>query len=296
MFDLKLLEALALVVEEGGFEKAADKLALTQSAVSQRIRLLEDQIGQMLITRVKPPKATPVGLRMIEYHNQVNQLEKDLNRRLFLAESTDFTSFSLAVNGDSLDSWFPEAIKLFLKNEKALVDIRVEDQDETYKLLRDGLVAACVSTREQPLPGCLVEYLGRMNYRFLASADFIEKYFAEGFNEASIAKAPVVFYNRDDKLPIMFLQKTFGNIPELHNVHYMPSINMYHHSILTGIACGIEPDISSHQTVGNKRLIELIPDVVVPVKLFWHCWNIKSELLTRLTDSVVKRARRLLPQ
>ena len=43
MIDYKLLEAIAIVVQEGGFEKAATVMNLTQSAVSQRVRLLEER-------------------------------------------------------------------------------------------------------------------------------------------------------------------------------------------------------------------------------------------------------------
>jgi LysR family transcriptional regulator (chromosome initiation inhibitor) len=52
--DYRLLEAFAAVLDEGGFERAATRLGLTQSAVSQRIRSLEDGMGRFLILRESP--------------------------------------------------------------------------------------------------------------------------------------------------------------------------------------------------------------------------------------------------
>ena len=58
MIDYQLLKALYAVVTEKGFEKAAQTLFITQSAVSKRIYQLESQLGEPVIIRTKPPKAT----------------------------------------------------------------------------------------------------------------------------------------------------------------------------------------------------------------------------------------------
>ena len=54
MLDYKHIEALAKVIQEGGFERAAQALFLTQSAVSQRVRQLEESSGQILKTSLSP--------------------------------------------------------------------------------------------------------------------------------------------------------------------------------------------------------------------------------------------------
>ena len=51
MFDYKLLTALEAVVKAGSFDKAAALLCITPSAVSQRIRQLEERTGQLLLIR-----------------------------------------------------------------------------------------------------------------------------------------------------------------------------------------------------------------------------------------------------
>ena len=67
MLDYKLLEALAQVVQSGGFDKAAQELHITQSAVSQRVKLLEGQTGQILLARTTPPRATEAGRNLLKH-------------------------------------------------------------------------------------------------------------------------------------------------------------------------------------------------------------------------------------
>ena len=55
------LAAFAAVLEEGSFEAAARRLCVTPSAVSQRIKALEDRLGQVLL--VRQPPCRPCGNR-----------------------------------------------------------------------------------------------------------------------------------------------------------------------------------------------------------------------------------------
>ena len=59
--DLSQLRALAAVVDEGSFDAAASALHLTPSAVSQRIKALEQSAGRVLVRRTKPTEATEAG-------------------------------------------------------------------------------------------------------------------------------------------------------------------------------------------------------------------------------------------
>lgn len=59
--DYRTLQALDAVIRERGFERAAQKLCITQSAVSQRIKQLENMFGQPLLVRTVPPRPTEQG-------------------------------------------------------------------------------------------------------------------------------------------------------------------------------------------------------------------------------------------
>jgi len=102
MLDNRLIEALALVVQEGGFDKAAKALNITQSAVSQRVKLLEELTGQVLLARTTPPQATLAGRKFLKYYLQVRRLEDDLMGEINQTDNKKFTPIALGVNADSL--------------------------------------------------------------------------------------------------------------------------------------------------------------------------------------------------
>ncbi|MGB3212687.1 MAG: ArgP/LysG family DNA-binding transcriptional regulator [Desulforhopalus sp.] len=164
MLDYKLLDALAAVLDEGGFERAAKKLHLTQSAVSQRIKQLEEYVGQVLLTRTTPPTATDAGLKFICHYRKVKQLEYDLTPTEKSATAESYTTLSIGVNADSLETWFPKVVQPIVKSQHLILDLRVDDQDETQKLLQNGEVCGCVTTFSKVLQGCRIEKIGSVEY------------------------------------------------------------------------------------------------------------------------------------
>ena len=56
--DTAALDCLAALADDGSFERAAQRLSITQSAVSQRLRSLEAQVGQLLVVRARPQDPT----------------------------------------------------------------------------------------------------------------------------------------------------------------------------------------------------------------------------------------------
>jgi LysR family transcriptional regulator, chromosome initiation inhibitor len=73
--DSRQLTAFAAVLREGSFEAAARSLHLTPSAVSQRIKLLEERLGRVLIRRAAPCTATGAGQALQRHAQQLQLLE-----------------------------------------------------------------------------------------------------------------------------------------------------------------------------------------------------------------------------
>ena len=114
MFDYKLLAALAAVIEQGGFERAAQVLGLSQSAISQRIKLLEARVGQPVLVRATPPSPTEVGRQLLNHVQQVRLLERDLQRQVpALDEEGMPERLRIALNADSLATWWAGAVGHF---------------------------------------------------------------------------------------------------------------------------------------------------------------------------------------
>ncbi len=284
MLDYKLIEALALVVQEGGFDKAAKALYITQSAVSQRVKLLEELTGQILLARTTPPQVTLVGRKLLKHYRQVKQLEDDLVGEMGEPSNKGFASITLGINADSLATWFLEAIHPFLVKERVLLDIRVDDQEQTHRMLKDGEVMGCISTQEQPMQGCRIEFIRCMNYRLMATPEFATRWFPNGLTLEDVSRAPALIFDRHDELLHKLLYKTFENVPSSIPAHYVPSVEEYEKFIALGHAYGTLPDEQSIALIRSGEMVDLSPDCHVQVKLFWHCWNLKSDLLEKLTQ------------
>ncbi len=288
MFDYKLIRAFAMVVQEEGFEKASLKMHISQSAISQRVKLLEEQFGQILLLRTTPPVPTDSGKKVLKLYHQIKHIEDDFKRSLSPEAGDAFISIPIGVNADSLDTWFFDAIQPVLDREKIVLDLFVDDQDQTHRLLRDGKVLACISTRQTAIQGCRIEKIGNVSYGMYASPQFIEKWFPDGLNEKSLKSAPGICFNRKDMLNSQLFFQKFNKKISGTPMHYVPSSAMFIHLLKNGIAYGMVPDSQSADLVSRNRLVDLVPDEKVIVKLYWHCWNLNSRLLQLFTRELVK--------
>ncbi|MEJ2642871.1 MAG: LysR family transcriptional regulator ArgP [Desulfosarcinaceae bacterium] len=294
MLDYKLIEALAVVIQESGFERAAKALNITQSAVSQRVKLLEEQVGQILLARTSPPRATPPGKRMLKHYLQVKHLEQDLQETLKSSADRAFTTIAVGINADSLATWFPEAIGPLLHEERIVLDIRTDDQDQTHRMLRDGEVVGCISTQAQALQGCRSVHLGQMIYGLFATPAFAKKWFPQGVTPAAVIQTPALIFNRKDRLHARLFRRAFGEVPDPLPTHYIPSSEKFADFIAMGLGYGMLPPQQSDPFVRSGQIIELIPKHKVPVDLYWQCWKLKSALLEKLTRQLVRGAKTLL--
>lgn len=317
MLDYRLVEAVAAVIREGGFERAARTLHLTQSAVSQRVKALEDQLGAVLVVRATPARATDEGRRLLAHCHKVGLLETDLAAALRpegrtggasrRPETPDcdapWTTLPVAVNTDSLATWFPDAVAPFLRVEHALLDLYVDDQERTHLLLRDGRVAAAVATRASAVQGCRCQPLGRVDYLCLAAPAFAARWFPSGLTEPALRRAPAVSFNRADEVLHQFLRSLPGSdgatcdtlIRSL-PLHYIPSSERFVDIVALGLAYGMIPLTQARSRLDDGRLVDLAPGHGVPVRLFWHCWGLRTRLLDALTRHVVAHARQVLVQ
>lgn len=295
MLDYRLIAALDAVIEAGTFERAAERLGLTQSAVSQRIRQLEERIGQILLVRSSPPRATEAGQRLLGHYRRVRLLEQDLPADLHPDRHSETPVLPLAVNADSLATWFMPVLDRITTEEGVLIDLRIADQDVTHTLLRRGEVAACVSAWSKPIQGCTRHRLGVMRYRLCATPDFSRRWFPEGLSRDAVSAAPAAIFNRDDSLHHRLLRLELNRMPERIACHYLPSHAAFNHMILAGQAYGsmIEDEVREHLSTG--RLIDLLAGRGLEVELYWHAWALGAGLLDRVGRLVRTEAGRRLP-
>lgn len=298
MLDYPLLEALAAVDREGSFERAARALHVTASAISQRVKLLEERIGTVLLVRGTPCVATPAGRTLCRHVEQVGLLEHALQRELPALSagqrSTSRPTLRIAVNADSLGTWFVDALAAFATGNDALVDVRIDDQDHTADWLRSGDVLAAVSADATPAPGCRVTPLGGLRYVATASPAFLQRHFAGGVGAAALAAAPVLRFNAKDTLQQRWTREVGGAAAAAPPTHWLPATQAFVDACVAGIGWGINPHALVADLLNAGRLVELVPgrDIVVP--LYWQSTRLALPALERLGAAVVAAGRAAL--
>jgi len=296
MFDYKLLEALAAVCQEGGFERAARVLCLTQSAVSQRVRQLEDRLGLPVVVRGTPPEPTDVGGRLIAHWRRVGQLEHDLEEELQLAPQGGFLTLAIGVNEDSMAIWFVAAVSDLTRANRYALHLTVDDQDETHKLLKTGKVLGCISTRSEPIQGCAVTYLGRIDYLCCASPSFVAEWFPDGLGSEAVGRAPAALYSPKDRIHYRFLEQVLGARHDTFPHHFIPSSHGFIDAVASGLGYGLLPHPQARELLASGRVVVLTPGAPIPVHLYWHHWDLKAGAIQELTAALVRYARAHLPQ
>ncbi len=291
MLDYALLSALAAVVRTGSFERAAHQLNVTPSAVSQRVKLLEERIGAVLVVRGQPCLATEAGQRLCQHVEQVALLESSLRQSLpGLEPETRPVTLRIAVNADSLATWFIQAMAA---TEGFLFDLVLDDQDYSADWLRRGEVVAAVTSYGKPIQGCNCYPLGALRYVATASPEFMERWFAEGLNAQSIARAPCLMFNQKDRLQAIWLQQALG-MDVSPPVHWLPSSQAFVDGALAGLGWGMNPETLVQEHLRAGRLIALKPSDPLEVPLFWQQSRIVGSLLADVTRAVLSTARIIL--
>lgn len=292
LYDYPLLEALAAVVREGTFDAAARSLNITQSAVSQRIKLLEERAGAVLVVRGRPCVATEYGQRLYQHLEQVLLLEHDLRDNLASIENPGSgvpTAIRIAVNSDSLATWFPDVIVRAGAELNICFEILPDDQDYTAEKLRSGEALAAVTAETSALHGHQRFALGAIEYLAIASPGYIAATFPDGVTLEAVAKTRPIAFNRKDVLPQQWLQGAFGE--SIGNVgHMLPSVSGYLACCLRGVSWGMMPRtlVAGHIEAG--RLAELVPGASVIVPLYWQSSGPRSEIMKVLSRIVAEVA------
>ncbi len=289
-WDLAQLEALAAAVTEGSFESAARRLHVTPSAISQRIKALETSVGRVLVIRSRPVRATASGETLLRTARQIEMVVDDAARTLADETEQELQAVAMAVNADSLSTWLPPALAAV--DPPVCFDLRRADETRTAELLRDGTVTAAVTALSDPLPGCTSLPLGSMRYRPRATAEFAERWFTDGPTTASLARAPVVVFDRTDVLQDRYLRRRARR--QLHPPrHHVPGSSAFVDAVRLGLGWGMVPDL---QTSEGDGLIELDPRGAIDVSLYWQQWRLSSAILERVAGAVRMQAGLVLQQ
>ncbi|OED50308.1 transcriptional regulator ArgP [Rhodobacteraceae bacterium (ex Bugula neritina AB1)] len=290
--DPSQLAALSAVLQFGTFEAAAHSLRVTSSAVSQRIKALEDRIGTALVLRGSPCTGTAAGLRIAKHAEDIGLLEAQLARELALDADNGPVRLRIAVNADSLASWFIDAMAAV---DGVLFDLLVDDQDHSAEWLKRGEVSAAVTASSKPVTGFDAYPLGTLDYAATASPGFMLRWFPDGVTAETAARAPCLIFNNKDNLQRQWLERNVapGLAPP---AHFLPSTQAFIDAAAAGLGWGMNPLRMVEADLRCGKLVPLIPDTTLPVPLTWQVARVMAPALAEVTRAVQKSARQYLTQ
>jgi LysR family transcriptional regulator (chromosome initiation inhibitor) len=287
-FQTEQLRTFLAVLEHGTFDAAAGELHVTASAVSQRIKAMEQAAGQVLLQRSSPVQATAAGVVVHKLARQLRQLESDCAAELGLAGARG-AAIPMVVNADSLATWFVDALAAVPESAGLSFEVLREDEQHSAGLLRTGEVMAAVTATPDAVQGCSVAPLGSLRYRAVASAGFMARWFPAGFDPHRFPAVPAVQFDRTDTLQDNFLAAVAGE-PFSGPQQFIPDTIQFARAVELGLGWGLMPEPHCRSGLRAGTLVELVPGRITRVPLYWQRWKIQSPALDALTAAVTTTA------
>lgn len=295
MLDYYALQALATVARERSFSKASKALFITQSAISQRIMLLENKIGQPLLIRSPSIKPTAVGNQLLAHFKQINLLEESLRKKLSPNKLSSPIPIPIAVNTESLSTWFVDAVKPVLKKGHLVLELFIEDQERTINFLSTGKVWGCVTSISDTPFGCASTFLGHMIYRLVATPSFKKKYFKKRISGKELLQTPAAIYGERDYMHENYLRQHFRTYKKGQPTHhYVPSPLGLVQFAVDGLAYALLPEPSIKAYLKKGQLIDLLPSKPFKLSLYWQTQELQTEITKKLSQCIVSNARSIL--
>lgn len=293
--DRQQLEAFACILDAGGFERAAQQLHLSQSAISQRLRTLEQTLGCALLIRTSPPQPTAAGHTLLRHIRQLRLMEAAVADQLRPAPGRNI-SLSVAVNADSLATWFLPGVQPACVRQGLLLEVMLDDENHTHSWLQRGEVSGCITALATPLAGGVAEPLGMMEYACVATRSFAAQWLPHGLQGLRWQQAPAISFNRKDTLHAQFIEQHFGVAAAQFPRHLLPSPEAFLSAIRLGLGYGFVPVLQLPNLAHEAELIELAPAQRQRVMLYWQHWRLEPEAAQRLSQAVMTAGRQALVQ
>lgn len=289
------LAAFAAVIEEASFDGAAQRLCVTPSAISQRVKALEDRLGQVLIVRQPPCRPTEAGQTLLRKVLPMLTLEAEAFADFQLDQPADMAPrrLKIAVNDDSLETWLLPALAELSQDFGYLFDVVVDDQDHSLSLLRDGSVIGAVTSDAKAIQGCDIHPLGTMRYHAIASPEFKARYFAHGLNVEALGVAPMLVFNRKDELQNRFIRRVTTQILQP-PTHYIPTSKGFVEAAALHLGWCMVPECMIQADLRLQRVVLLDPSITVDVPLYWQHASLRSTTLANLTRVFRQQAQCML--
>ncbi|MDW4548068.1 LysR family transcriptional regulator ArgP [Defluviimonas sp. D31] len=290
MLEPAQLQALAAILRTGSFDAAAAALHVTPSAISQRLKALEERLGTVLVSRGQPARATTAGARLARHFEDVQLLEHALATDLGAELAAERPTVRIAVNADSLATWVLPALAAV---PDLLYELVIDDQDHSANWLRRGEVQAAVTAHDAPVAGCDSHPLGQLRCIASASPAFIARWFADGVTAEALGRAPALTFNEKDRLPTLWALRVTGRRIAPPS-HYLASSRGHVDAARLGLGWGMNPEPLIRRDLAAGELAALVPDAPLDIALYWQVGRLTGAAMAPLTRAIRAQAASVL--
>jgi len=294
------LQTLAAVVREGTFDAAAAVLHLTPSAVSQRMKALENAAGVVLVQRTKPVRATPDGEILLRLAAQWELLRQEAAAGIEGKPEAGHQDWRdvprihlpIAANADSISIWLLPVVAQIQQMHPVAVEVLRDDESHSTGFLRAGQAVGAITSDPRPVRGCTVLPLGTMRYLPVATTEFIATWLPNGLRAADLARAPMVSFDRKDTIQLDLLHRLTRKHVDP-PVTYVPASVEYHRAVELGAGWGAVPAAQIEPALAAGT-VKKLGNHHVDIQLFWQYWKLGSPIINDLTRLIQAGARRFL--
>jgi LysR family transcriptional regulator (chromosome initiation inhibitor) len=293
MLDRHQLEAFAAVVETLSFERAAERLNVTRGAVSQRIKSLEDALSASVLVRDKPLSLTSVGEVLFKHVTALRLLEADTLGQIRPHGTSGRSALPLAIGVEphSMDTWFRDVARRLMERGNLELELVVDEGDPSFPTLSRGEIVGCISTVSRPARGCGATAIGGVEYRCVASPDFMRRHFKQGFALHAAMAAPAILLGRRSAVLDRYLEAVFGVTVGRYRKHFLPSPSAQLDAIVGGVGYGPMPEHTVRSRLDSGELVDVLRDMPFHVALYWHHWGAAPPVCESITAEIVQASR-----
>lgn len=288
------LATLSAVVHEGTFERAAARLHVTPSAVSQRIKALEQSVGQVVVGRSKPVSPTAAGEVLLRLAGHWDLLVADaLGELVPEASGTAYPLVPVVVNADSLATWMLPALARAQEELGITLDLVREDEEHASGLVRSGAALAAVTADPTPVAGCRLTPLGSLRYIAVCTPGFRARWLPRGPRAVDLDRAPMVRFDRKDTMQHRVARRWVRREVDP-PASFVGSSREFAEAVRLGMGWALMPASWAEGDLSSGALVPVSRRPYHDVPLHWLAWRLPSRTLEALTRCVAEQAARTL--
>ena len=189
MNDFKVMSVFVAVIEQGSMQAAAEKLAMTPSAITQSIQKLEQQLKIKLLNRTtRKISLTEAGEVFYQHASQMQKSAENALKSVELLRSSPIGTLRISCPSGLTRSPFIQALKLILE-EHADFNMDLSFKDEAVDLIEERIdIALRIGTRALG-DNMIARHIYDVKLAIVAHKDYLEKHF--------VPQTPDEFYQLD---------------------------------------------------------------------------------------------------